>query len=274
MPGQDKRRELGDEQTWVICAASAPCRQLFHLAIFGVIRLLVTAHRICRSPYVRTYISPQVTEPSHAISRGHPGWPPAPRPSSTSGWPGPPATSPSQRTSSGGRSPAATPPISLPPHRVGSAGPGPLDQDRRWTDARQLLHDKAYPAADRVAGLLTAPRGGSEATAPLCRSLLLRSGAMPIHLGRDRGPTSTSRELAGQPQDRSGSSRSSTNKAYACSGSPRVGHRISLSMAKGGQMAVRRRQPVHFPPVQNGIDYLVSVVEHLVERMEALVHVT
>ena len=35
------------------------------------------------------------------------------------------------------------------------SGPsGPLDQDRRWADARRLLHDDAYPAADRVAGLL------------------------------------------------------------------------------------------------------------------------
>ena len=31
---------------------------------------------------------------------------------------------------------------------------GPLDQDRRWADARRLLHDDAYPPADRVAGLL------------------------------------------------------------------------------------------------------------------------
>jgi hypothetical protein len=31
---------------------------------------------------------------------------------------------------------------------------GPLDQDRRWADARRLLHDDACPAADRVAGLL------------------------------------------------------------------------------------------------------------------------
>ena len=30
----------------------------------------------------------------------------------------------------------------------------PLDQDRRWADGRRLLHDDAYPAADRVAGLL------------------------------------------------------------------------------------------------------------------------
>lgn len=30
----------------------------------------------------------------------------------------------------------------------------PLDQDRRWEDARRLLHDDAYPVADRVAGLL------------------------------------------------------------------------------------------------------------------------
>ena len=31
---------------------------------------------------------------------------------------------------------------------------GPLDQDRRWADARRLLREEAYPAADRVAGLL------------------------------------------------------------------------------------------------------------------------
>lgn len=31
---------------------------------------------------------------------------------------------------------------------------GPLDQDRRWEDARRLLHDDACPVADRVAGLL------------------------------------------------------------------------------------------------------------------------
>ena len=31
---------------------------------------------------------------------------------------------------------------------------GPLDQDRRWADARRLLRDDACPAADRVAGLL------------------------------------------------------------------------------------------------------------------------
>lgn len=35
------------------------------------------------------------------------------------------------------------------------AGPsGPLDQDRRWADARRLLHEETCPAADRVAGLL------------------------------------------------------------------------------------------------------------------------
>ena len=35
------------------------------------------------------------------------------------------------------------------------AGPaGPLDQDRRWADARRLLHDGTCPAASRVAGLL------------------------------------------------------------------------------------------------------------------------
>jgi hypothetical protein len=31
---------------------------------------------------------------------------------------------------------------------------GPLDQDRRWADARRLLHDGTCPPADRVAGLL------------------------------------------------------------------------------------------------------------------------
>ncbi len=31
---------------------------------------------------------------------------------------------------------------------------GALDQDRRWADARRLLHDDTYPIADRVAGLL------------------------------------------------------------------------------------------------------------------------
>lgn len=31
---------------------------------------------------------------------------------------------------------------------------GPLDQDRRWADTRRLLHDDAYPTADRIAGLL------------------------------------------------------------------------------------------------------------------------
>jgi hypothetical protein len=31
---------------------------------------------------------------------------------------------------------------------------GPLDQDRRWADARRLLHDDACPLPNRVAGLL------------------------------------------------------------------------------------------------------------------------
>ncbi|HTZ30670.1 MAG TPA: hypothetical protein VMC83_42170 [Streptosporangiaceae bacterium] len=35
------------------------------------------------------------------------------------------------------------------------AGPsGPLNQDRRWEDARRLLHEEEYTAADRVSGLL------------------------------------------------------------------------------------------------------------------------
>jgi hypothetical protein len=31
---------------------------------------------------------------------------------------------------------------------------GPPDQDRRWADARRLLHDGTYPPADRIAGPL------------------------------------------------------------------------------------------------------------------------
>jgi hypothetical protein len=51
-------------------------------------------------------------------------WPTAPRPSSTSGWPGLPAPSPGRRTSSGGRSPTATPPASPPRPRAGQGHPG------------------------------------------------------------------------------------------------------------------------------------------------------
>ncbi len=49
------------------------------------------------------------------------------------------------------------PPARLRSHRRATRWPGPsgpLDQDRRWADARRLLHEEAYPAADRVAGLL------------------------------------------------------------------------------------------------------------------------
>jgi hypothetical protein len=35
-----------------------------------------------------------------------------------------------------------------------SIASGPLDQDRRWADARGLLHEDVYPAARRVARLL------------------------------------------------------------------------------------------------------------------------
>jgi hypothetical protein len=43
----------------------------------------------------------------------------------------------------------------LTAHATRWTGPsGPLDQDRRWADARRLLHNDTYPAADRVAGLL------------------------------------------------------------------------------------------------------------------------
>jgi hypothetical protein len=49
------------------------------------------------------------------------------------------------------------PPARLRPYRPAARWPGPagpLDQDRRRADARRLLQEEAYPAADRVAGLL------------------------------------------------------------------------------------------------------------------------
>ena len=40
------------------------------------------------------------------------------------------------------------------PSRRWTGPTGPVDQDRRWADARRLLHDDACPLPDRVAGLL------------------------------------------------------------------------------------------------------------------------
>jgi hypothetical protein len=72
------------------------------------------------------------------------------------------------------------------------AGPsGPLDQDRRWADARRLLREEAYPAADRVAGLLVLlyAQKLSVITALTARQVLhedsrtlLRLGSRPIVL--------------------------------------------------------------------------------------------
>jgi hypothetical protein len=72
----------------------------------------------------------------------------------TSGWPGNPATWPGRRTSSAGRSPTVTCPASLLRPHAGPAPPGRLTRIAAGQPSRRLLHDDAYPAADRVAGLL------------------------------------------------------------------------------------------------------------------------
>jgi hypothetical protein len=66
------------------------------------------------------------------------------------------------------------------------AGPsGPLDQYRRWADARRLLHEKAYPAADRVAGLLILlyAQKLSAITALTARHVLHEDGRTLLRLG-------------------------------------------------------------------------------------------
>jgi hypothetical protein len=66
------------------------------------------------------------------------------------------------------------------------AGPsGPLDQDRRWADAHRLLHEDAYPAADRFAGLLILlyAQKLSSITALTTRHVRHQDGQMLLHLG-------------------------------------------------------------------------------------------
>lgn len=62
---------------------------------------------------------------------------------------------------------------------------GPLDQDRRWADARRLLHDNAYPAADRVAGLLILlyAQKLNVITAPTAQHVLHEDGRTLLRLG-------------------------------------------------------------------------------------------
>jgi hypothetical protein len=66
------------------------------------------------------------------------------------------------------------------------AGPsGPLDQDRRWADASRLLRKGAYPAADRVAGLLILlyAQKLSVITALTARHVLHEDGRTLLRLG-------------------------------------------------------------------------------------------
>ena len=66
------------------------------------------------------------------------------------------------------------------------AGPsGPLDQDHRWADARRLLHDGTYPAADRVAGLLVLlyAQKLSVITALTARHIQREDGRILLRLG-------------------------------------------------------------------------------------------
>ena len=62
---------------------------------------------------------------------------------------------------------------------------GPLDQDRRWADARRLLQEEAYPAADRVAGLLILlyAQKLSVITALTARHVLHQDGRTLLRLG-------------------------------------------------------------------------------------------
>jgi hypothetical protein len=62
---------------------------------------------------------------------------------------------------------------------------GPLDQGRRWADARRLLHDDTYPAADRVAGLLVLlyAQKLSVITALTTRHVLHEGGRTLLRLG-------------------------------------------------------------------------------------------
>jgi hypothetical protein len=62
---------------------------------------------------------------------------------------------------------------------------GPLDQDRRWADAQRLLREEAYPAADRVAGLLVLlyAQKLSVITALTTSHVLHQDGRTLLHLG-------------------------------------------------------------------------------------------
>jgi hypothetical protein len=74
------------------------------------------------------------------------------------------------------------PPPRLRPHRPASrwAGPaGPLDQDRRWADARRLLQEEAYPAA----GPGAAPPSGARPAARIgggCLGHALRDSPVSV----------------------------------------------------------------------------------------------
>jgi hypothetical protein len=67
---------------------------------------------------------------------------------------------------------------------------GPPDQDRRWADARRLLHDGTYPPADRIAGPLYAQKLSVITTLTTQQvqhedgRVLLRLGSRPVVLPR------------------------------------------------------------------------------------------
>jgi hypothetical protein len=63
---------------------------------------------------------------------------------------------------------------------------GPLDQDRRWADARRLLHEEECEPADRVAGLLVLlyAQKLNDITALTTRHVLREDGRTLLRLGR------------------------------------------------------------------------------------------
>ncbi|HYP45476.1 MAG TPA: hypothetical protein VEQ66_09815 [Propionibacteriaceae bacterium] len=80
-------------------------------------------------------------------------WPPAPSPTSTSGWPASPHPRRDPRTAWWWAATHHHAPRLTAPATRWTDPAGPLDQDRRRADARRLLHDDAYPTAVRVAAL-------------------------------------------------------------------------------------------------------------------------
>ncbi|MGW6454339.1 helix-turn-helix domain-containing protein [Streptomyces sp. NPDC055078] len=62
---------------------------------------------------------------------------------------------------------------------------GPLDQDRRWTDARSLLHDDTCPIVTRTAGLLVLlyAQKLSDITALTVKHVLHHDDRTSLHLG-------------------------------------------------------------------------------------------